>query len=76
MIQTVLYRMYPGDPEKASRFLRGSGISPALLDDQYVQVLSRPHDADDWASIVNRFQRGETDVIFNELRAQILAYGN
>jgi hypothetical protein len=74
-IQTVLYRMYPGDPALASRFLRGSGLSPELLEDQYVQVTSRLYDASDWASIVDRFQRGETDVIFNELRSQILAYG-
>jgi hypothetical protein len=72
-IQKVLYALYPGDPALANRLLRGCGLSSELLEDGYAQATSRLFSAPEWASIVDRFQRGETDVIANELRSRMAA---
>ncbi len=72
-VQKILYTTYPGDPDPAKVLLRATGLSPEGLTDEKAQATSQLFSASEWASIVNRFNRGEPDVVFKQMHSRLAA---
>jgi hypothetical protein len=68
-IQKILYRTYPSDPRVAKNLLGRCGLSGELLtfESSYRIGSALQFSPAAWTSLVDRFHRGEVDVIFNEV---------
>ena len=72
-IQKVLYQICSNDPSLAKQLLRRFGLSDQLLtaENSYHIGAAGQWAPAEWASLVDRYQRGEVDVIFNAVRDRL-----